>query len=95
MGEIQVSLEALQAGQAGVQRSFNALDSTLTELENSLRPMIETWSGAAQESYLQCKRQWDEAALALAQVLQTVARAVGDAHENYQSTHLATEQIWA
>lgn len=94
MGEIQVSLEALQAGQAGVERSFTALDNTLTELEKSLRPMLESWSGSAQEAYLSCKRDWEEAALGLAQVLQSVARTLGNAHANYQSTHRATEQIW-
>ncbi len=43
--------------------------------------MISSWSGAAQETYLQCKKQWDDASQALAQVLQQIGQAVGTAHD--------------
>jgi WXG100 family type VII secretion target len=95
MNEIAVSFESLQAGQAGIQKTYTALQATLDQLETDLKPMIETWTGAAQEAYLVNKQQWDQGAAALAQVLQNVARAVGDAHENYQATHNATKSIWA
>jgi 6 kDa early secretory antigenic target len=94
MGEIQINFQALSAGQAGIGKTFGQLQATLDELEADLQPMIETWSGAAQEAYLTCKNRWDAAALELAAVLQTVSRAVGIANENYQATHSATMQIW-
>lgn len=94
MGEISVNLGALQGGQAGIGQTFNRLQATLEELERALQPMIETWSGSAQDAYLTCKKEWDEAAQSLAVVLQSVSRAVGNAHENYTATHNATMQIW-
>ena len=55
MPEIEVNLAALESGQAGVQQSFTRLQGTLDQLEADLAPMIASWSGAAQESYLGCK----------------------------------------
>jgi early secretory antigenic target protein ESAT-6 len=95
MNEIGVNFEALQTGQAGIQKTYTSLQATLDQLETDLKPMIETWTGAAQEAYLTNKQQWDQGAASLAQVLQNVGRAVGDAHENYQTTHNATKQIWS
>ena len=95
MGEIQVNFEALQTGRAGIAQTFNRLQATLEELEADLQPMIETWTGAAQEQYLVCKRQWDTAAADLATVLNEVSNAVAAAHENYSTTHSATVQIWS
>jgi len=95
MGEIQVNFEALQSGRTGIAQTFKRLQATLDELEAGLKPMIETWSGSAQDQYMMCKRQWDDAAVALATVLNEVSTAVGTAHENYSSTHSATVQIWS
>lgn len=95
MGEIHVQFESLQAGQAGIAKTYSALTATLTQLESDLKPMIETWSGDAQAAYLVQKKNWDDGAEALAQVLNNIGRAVGDAHENYTATHKATTNIWS
>jgi early secretory antigenic target protein ESAT-6 len=93
-GEIHVNFGALEAGQAGINKTYGSLQATLDQLESDLKPMIETWSGDAQQAYLVNKQQWDQGAAALAQVLNNIGRAVGDANENYQATHQATKQIW-
>jgi len=95
MGEIHVQLEALQAGQAGIAKTYGALQATIEQLNSDLNPMIESWSGDAQQAYLVQKKNWDDGANALAQILQNIGRAVGDAHENYQATHNSTKQIWS
>ena len=92
--EIEVSLGSLQGGQDGILTSYNRLQATLDELVTDLRPMISSWSGAAQESFLACQQQWNEGAQSLATVLNTVSRAVGSAHANYSATHSATIQLW-
>jgi 6 kDa early secretory antigenic target len=93
--EIQVNLPSLQNGATGVQQLFNRLQSTLDQLDADLKPMIESWSGAAQESYLTYHRQWTEAAASLATVLNHVGSSVGAAYENYSTTHQATIRVWA
>lgn len=95
MGEIHINFESLQAGKAGIDNTFKRLLATLDDLEAGLQPMLDSWSGAAQEAYLTCKKQWDQGAADLAAVLNAVSRAVGTANENYEATHQATIQIWA
>ncbi|HEY3715195.1 MAG TPA: WXG100 family type VII secretion target [Jatrophihabitantaceae bacterium] len=94
MTEINVNFNALLQGQAGIAQTYSRLTSTLEELEGRLAPMLQTWSGSAQESYLQCKKQWDESAAALATVLNSIGSAVGDAHQNYQAAENSAKGNW-
>lgn len=95
MPEIQVNLQSLESGSAGLQQLFNRLQGTLDQLDADLKPMIDSWSGAAQESYLAYHGQWTTAAESLAAVLNQVGRSVGTAYENYSATHQATIRVWA
>jgi early secretory antigenic target protein ESAT-6 len=95
MPEIHVDFGSLQAGEQGIRNQYTRLTSTLEQLESDLRPMVASWSGTAQESYLACKKQWDDAALALAQVLNSIAQAVGQAHQNYTGAEQAATRNWA
>jgi len=95
MGEIHVQFEALQSGQEGINKTYQSLVNTLDQLESDLQPMINSWSGTAQESYLQCKKQWDEAAVALSQVLSNIGTAVGQAHDNYRAAEGAAQANWS
>lgn len=95
MGEIKVSFGALEAGEQGIRNNYAKLTGTLDQLESDLAPMIATWTGAAQESYLNCKKQWDDAALALSQVLNNIGQAVGQANQNYQAAENAAKGNWA
>ncbi|HEY2043820.1 MAG TPA: WXG100 family type VII secretion target [Jatrophihabitans sp.] len=90
-----LGFQPLQSGQGGIQEALVSLQTTLIRLERELEPMIEGWTGAAQEAYLVNRQQWHQGTEALAQVLQNVARAVGDAHENYRATDVVTKSIWA
>jgi WXG100 family type VII secretion target len=85
----------LLQGQAGIAQTYSRLTSTLEELEQRLNPMIQTWTGQAQEAYLQCKMQWDEAAANLATVLNSIGQAVGAAHDNYRAAENAAKGNWA
>lgn len=95
MSEIHVQFESLAAGQQGIRNNYNKLTATIEQLESDLAPMIASWSGAAQASYLACKKQWDDAAAALALVLNNVSTAVGDAHQNYTGAERAAQAHWA
>jgi early secretory antigenic target protein ESAT-6 len=95
MSEIHVDFGSLQAGAAGIRTNYSKLTGTLEQLESDLAPMVASWSGAAQESYLQCKKQWEDAATALAQVLSNIGSAVEQAHENYVNAENAAQKNWA
>jgi 6 kDa early secretory antigenic target len=95
MGEIHVQFESLASGQEGIRNNYAKLTATIEQLESDLQPMINSWSGAAQESYLTCKKQWDDAAVALSQVLNNIGTAVGQAHENYTAAENAARNTWS
>jgi WXG100 family type VII secretion target len=57
--------------------------------------MIQTWTGQAQEAYLQCKTEWDQAAANLATVLNSIGQAVGTAHDNYRAAENTAKGNWA
>ncbi|PZS25276.1 MAG: WXG100 family type VII secretion target [Pseudonocardiales bacterium] len=95
MGEIHVQFESLQTGQQGIHNNYSKLTATIDQLESDLAPMVASWSGAAQEAYLAAKKQWDDAAAALAVVLNNVSQAVGQAHENYTAAEGAARSNWA
>jgi early secretory antigenic target protein ESAT-6 len=95
MPEISVSFESLASGQDSIKGVYTQLTATLDQLESDLQPMVSSWSGSAQESYLQCKKQWEEAAAALSIVLSQIGQAVGTANENYQAAERAAKNNWA
>jgi early secretory antigenic target protein ESAT-6 len=95
MGDISVKFESLSSGADGIRQNYAKLTGTLEQLASDLQPMISTWSGAAQESYLQCKKQWDDAATALSLVLNNIGQAVGQAHQNYQTAENSAKNNWA
>lgn len=95
MGEISVRFDSLQGGEQGIRNTYSRLVATLEGLESDLQPMISTWSGEARDQYMQCKKQWDDAAQALSQVLNSVAQAVGQAHQNYQGAESSALSNWA
>ena len=57
--------------------------------------MLNSWSGAAQEAYNNCKKQWDDAADQLAIVLSNIGGAVTQAHENYTGAEQAALNNWS
>ena len=67
--------EPSRIGEQDIRNDYARLTATLEQLESDLAPLLTTWSAAAQESYLACKKQWDDATLALSHVLFTVRHA--------------------
>jgi 6 kDa early secretory antigenic target len=74
--------DSLLQGQVDIAQTYGRITRTLEDLEKRLTPMIQTWTGQAQEAYLQCKKQWDEATANLATVLNSIAAAIGQAQAN-------------
>ena len=95
MSEIHVQFESLEAGASGIKQNYAKLQATLEQLNSDLAPMLNSWSGSAQEAYQSCKKQWDDAADALALVLSNIGQAVSQAHENYSGAEQAAMNNWS
>lgn len=94
MSEIKVNFGSLEAGRAGIAKTHGQLVSTLDDLEANLQSMLQTWDGQAREAYYQCKSEWDSAAAAMAQTLNQIGTAVGNANENYGAAEKAATNTW-
>ena len=95
MPEVHVQFESLAQGQEGIRANYAKLQSTLEGLEQGLAPMVNEWSGTARDQYMVCKKQWDDAAAALALTLNSISQAVGQAHENYTGAEQAATNNWS
>lgn len=82
MGENHLQVDSFEAGAQRIRNHYAKLTATLEQLDTDLRPMLASWSGAAQEAYTTSKDQWDTATQDLSQILNTVGQAVATAHEN-------------
>ena len=87
--------DSLLQGQVGIAQTYGRITRALEELEKRLNPMIQTWTGQAQEAYLQCKKQWDEATANLATVLNSIGQALGQGQDNYRGAENSTQGNWA
>lgn len=94
MDETRVQFESLSGGAAGILASHRALQSTLENLEAELAPMVNSWTGDAQQAYFQQKRKWEEASQAMAGILQQMGQAVEQAHSNYSAAENSNRNIW-
>ena len=95
MTEIHVNFDSLQSGYQGIQANYRRLQQTLDNLNSDLTPMVASWSGAAQESYVTCKNEWNQGAEALSAVLNNIGVAVNQAHENYTNAENSARNNWA
>ncbi|MDR1998485.1 MAG: WXG100 family type VII secretion target [Frankiaceae bacterium] len=95
MSDIKVDFGSLTEGESAIKGVYQQLVSTLEQLEADLRPMVSSWSGAAQESYTECQQRWDRAAADLSVLLNQIGQAVGTANDNYQAAESAARSNWS
>lgn len=84
----------LAAAAEDLQASAAAVSSELEELKNLLRPMADTWTGEASESYFIHQRKWDEAAAELNMILVSIAQTVDEGNARMKSINDAAAASW-
>ncbi|NHD16640.1 MULTISPECIES: WXG100 family type VII secretion target [Actinopolyspora] len=85
MPEIQVNFGQLSAGAESLNQAATKIQSELDELEQMLKPLIETWDGAAKEQYYEAQRKWTESAQNMREIAAKMGMAVNAANESYQA----------
>jgi 6 kDa early secretory antigenic target len=83
MSEIKVNFAAVATANTDVLGTAGRINSQLEDLKRYLAPLTNGWTGQASEDYHAKQRQWDTAAADLNQVLATIGRTLGSAHEGY------------
>lgn len=74
-----VNFHSLHGASEHIQKALGQLETTLTQLEDDARPMVATWSGAAQTAYHERQAKWRKAADELSAMLRDIKGAVDEA----------------
>jgi ESAT-6 family protein len=82
--QLVVNFGALQQASADINTAINKMRSDLDDCEQAAQPLIQSWTGAAQEAYHIRQTKWRQAAGDLAQMLQEIKAAVEDSQQNFQ-----------
>src|SRR5258707_539164 len=64
-----------------IQQTSNSLNQKLEDLKSQLKPIVESWQGAAAENYQVQQSKWDSSQTDMNGVLQGMGAAVERAHD--------------
>lgn len=81
-----VNFAALHQAGADITTALGALESQLGQLERDAAPLVQTWSGEAQQAYQERQTRWRTAANDLALMLRDIKVAVDDSAADYLNT---------
>lgn len=70
------------------------LDARFEELESRLAPLTESWTGNAQDMWIERQQQWNQALAELKQVLAQIATALPQIADGYQETDTAVGKMF-
>lgn len=85
-GQLGVNFTRLLETSTHIHGAIGALSAQLDQLEQAATPLVQTWSGQAQQAYLDRQATWRQASAELAGMLQAIKRALDESMADYQST---------
>lgn len=93
-GQILVNFQTISQAASDVRTTANNIRAQLDDLESGVKKIAQSWTGSAQEGYQAKQAEWDNRAASLHQTLESIARALDNAAQNYQSTESQNSRIW-
>lgn len=88
----KVDYNHLDAASKAMKDISNVIDAKLDTLRNELKQM--DWRGRGFEGYEEHERAWDEAVVAINQLLNQIGQQVGIAKESYLSNEIQIQRLW-
>jgi 6 kDa early secretory antigenic target len=85
-GQLSVNFNRLLETSTHIQSAIAALESQLDELEQAAAPLVQTWSGDAQQAYQERQAVWRQTSADLARMLQAIRRGLDESMADYQGT---------
>lgn len=93
-GMMNIQYETLSGAQTDLTAAYQAAFNTIQELEQRLNNGLKEWSGDAQQTYDEVRREWTKAFAHMAQVLQQAGVHMGNANDTYQAVERQNTSIW-
>ncbi len=82
---IKVNFAQLSQASDDLGAVSRKIQAELDELEQKLKPLVETWGGGAMEAYRGAQVEWDNAAREMVETAAKMGVAVNTANEAYQA----------
>jgi 6 kDa early secretory antigenic target len=91
-GVLLVNFGALRQAGQDIEKALANMTNQLSQLEQDAGPLVATWSGQAQQAYLERQTRWQNAAADLSEILRSIRNAVDDSALDYQDTERKAAQ---
>ncbi|RRJ85551.1 WXG100 family type VII secretion target [Gulosibacter macacae] len=86
MTDIRVDYGVVAAARNNISSGSNKISTTMDNMENDLRPLVEQWTGEASSAYHTSKSNWDSALRDMNNVLVQIQGLLGDSAQDFSST---------
>ncbi|WP_306323369.1 MULTISPECIES: WXG100 family type VII secretion target [unclassified Streptomyces] len=94
-GQVLVNFQTISQASQDVKSTASNVRQQLDDLEAGVKRIAASWEGSAQEGYQQKQQEWDRRAASLHQTLESIARALDTAAQNYQATESRNTSVWS
>jgi WXG100 family type VII secretion target len=93
-GNIKVSFGSLEALAGDIHRQVGNIENSLTTLSSQISNIESLWVGASGSGFQVTKKQWEDSAMHLRQVLAKIQTAVVQSSDGYRDTEDRNARRW-
>jgi early secretory antigenic target protein ESAT-6 len=93
-GRLVVNFAGLETANQQIQTAISTMQTKLDDLDREARPLVDTWSGVAQQEYQQRQTQWTQAAGDLTAILVEIQKSLAASAQEYQATEQANAKLF-
>jgi WXG100 family type VII secretion target len=93
-GTIKVSFGSLEALAGDIGRQVGNIENSLTSLQSQIANIEQIWVGGAGSGFQMVKKQWEDSAGHLRQVLAKIQTAVVQSSDGYRDTEDRNTRRW-
>jgi WXG100 family type VII secretion target len=93
-GNIKVSFGSLEALAGDINRQVGNIENSLTTLQSQISNIESLWVGASGSGFQLVKKQWEDSAQHLRQVLAKIQTAVVQSSDGYKDTEDRNTRRW-
>ncbi|SFQ26241.1 WXG100 family type VII secretion target [Amycolatopsis arida] len=91
---IVVDYATIHTASEDCKNTGNELAALFDDLKSKLNPLISTWEGEAQQSYLQLQKEWDTSFEDMKQLLAQIAAVLPQIADGYQGTESGIQRMF-
>jgi WXG100 family type VII secretion target len=96
MGRTQVDTESIQLAADDIATALSTIDQKRDELESDvIGPLRTMWQGEAAEAYAQLQARWNEASMAIKEMLMRIGQHTSASAEEFLNAEVANISNWA